>query len=228
MQRVQTGYVKNDSQQVSLSFPKQAKFVYRKIIRQHAKRTPDGSAISEFGPAFIILIMLFLFPFINLIVFGAGVATVQGIANQVCRTACTAESRTDAIAQAKKKEQMLLNTGFGHFLQLSPATGLGIPGTGCILEVVRSPTGDPATQLVTNISFGSPLPVNSGPTGPNNTGANQTAFLYQYRVRASYNIQPLLNMSAVPFVSQIPAVGKASTMDYVSSGQVENVLGLDR
>lgn len=190
----------------------------RQFFRQ--TRTATGAAISEFGYVLFVFFIIILFPCINIIMYSVGASTVQAISTEACRAATSSESKTDAINLARNKTQAILNTGLAQCVRVVPQ-GVGIPTTGCRLEVLRSPLLNPALVQTTDVSNGQAIPAAWQPV-------DTQTFLYQYRVTANYNVNPFLNMAGIPFVGQIPGVGAPGFMQYTSTGQVENAAGLIR
>jgi len=192
-------------------------------------RSHSGSAISEFGPALFIFLILFLLPCINLVFYAAAVVSIQHIVEEASRAAAVSSTQSEAIANVGSKANVWLKggagagPGLGAFAHLN-SNGRGIAGSGCTLQIlITDAAGVRPPILISGPSATVPLPYDD----PQNPATNASTVQYEYQVTGTYTVDPFLNMAGIPGIGQVPAVGTSTTVSYTSKAQIENVSGLD-
>jgi hypothetical protein len=171
-----------------------------------------GGNISEFAVSLLVFFLFALFPMINLVVFAAQCGTATMITRNAAGVAATSATYGDALAGMQSTQNSDLAGGFANFSKLT-ANG-GYTGCGADLYIVS-----------TGLSGGT-----STTTGPNTaltTTPDATNFIYEYQVRGSYMLKPFVNMSAVPFIGNVPIIGAATPYTCNVERAVETPSGLN-
>lgn len=178
-------------------------------IRRHT-----GSALAEFGPTLWVFFILIFFPLLNLASFLTGVVTVMLVANFGARNAGSAQSMTEALTAMNQTVTDL--TPFQSFSRMTPTGGVG--------------NGAALTALVTQTGSGSIIryspPAVAGRIDVSDNAQN--AAVYQYEVRATYDVAPLMNFSGVPMLGDVPILGRAVPVEFNATASVEHPEGLNR
>lgn len=141
-------------------------------------RRGSGATLAEFGPVLAIFFFAFLFPFISLLSYLSGVASIVFCASTAARAAGSATTYSQARTNMQNLENdLVLNGPFGRFSGARPTSGT----RGMSLQVIetRSTNGNQTTF---------PGALTAGTLSANlQTGE----FLYTYQVSADYTLQPL-------------------------------------
>ncbi len=149
-----------------------------------------------------------LFPVLDLISFGLGVATVAAMASLGSRQAAPTATFGDAKAAAEETEKQLVS--FMRFANLTPVSG----NTGVICTVMVSPAAGNAPATIYSFAQKDTIPID--------TNAN----VYQYVVTSQYNVLPLFNFSSIPWFTNVPALGAPVPVTYSAQVLVEHPGGL--
>lgn len=166
--------------------------------------------MAEFAPVLFVFFLFVLFPLINLVGFAAGNATVQ-FATRHAATACaTSVTYSGALSTMQQEINRVVNSGFGKFAKLK-ANG-GYQNCGADLYLV-----------VTNINTNAVT--RHGPNTPPPNAVQNSSELYEYRVVTRFDIAPWLNMSGIPFIGNVPIVGKTVTMTATCDRNAEHPEG---
>ncbi|MBI1269491.1 hypothetical protein GC174_03570 [bacterium] len=177
----------------------------------HRIRNQSGSAKSaEFATALTVLFLLILFPLINLIGFAMGAGTQYLLTTQCVARAGASATFGEALTAMENTATSMTNSGLGHFANMQPVAGSS--GTGTNLFVIRTPLGGSSTTY--------------GPNTPYAGILDEENNVYEYQVRSTFDIGPFMSMSAVPWVSDIPGLGRPARLNFVASQVVEYSDGL--
>lgn len=168
--------------------------------------------MAELPLALIILFLLTVFPMINLCCVAMAAVTVYFSCNQTVQRACRQPDFTTALSAMFDQATQLNSSGLINFLKLTPYNGY--KGCGTDLFVTVTPLPGPGGAA----SYGP----NSGLAIPVNASAN----LYEYRSDTSYDIQPFVNMSSVPFIGSVPGLGAPFRLQFSSHAACEYPAGL--
>lgn len=183
------------------------------MMRKRASgRTQTGKALTaEFAVALTVFILIITFPLINLIGFGMAAGTQYILTVQCASDAGASTSFNDALSAMDREAINFAASGFGKFAGLHPVGGHN--GTGTDLYLIE-------TNLTGNsvLSFG---PNTGGPTSidPNNN-------VYEYQVRSTFDVGPFLSMSSVPFIGDVPGIGKPARLSFAAHRNCEFTEGL--
>jgi hypothetical protein len=167
--------------------------------------------MSEFAACLMVFFLFALFPLINLIMFAANCGTVALLTRNAAAAAATSPNYGKALAAAQASVTNDLSGGFGKFSKLT-ALG-GINNSGIDLYIVATALTGSANNV-----YGPDTPL---PIAPDNTN-----FIYEYRVVSSFTVQPFVNMSAVPFIGNVPVVGASTPFTFTAERAVEDSTGL--
>lgn len=185
-----------------------------KTFPKRVRRNQIGGAqMAEFAPALIIFFLVTLFPLINFLGFAMGTATAYLAAKQCASRASTQGTFTEALAAVQAESNYFINSGFGKFAKMVPIGGIG--GSGINLSIVSTPYG--GGTAITN-TVNTPL---AGAATPNSS-------TYEYKVQASYNIGPFINLSPLPWIGTIPGLGPPAPMTFTATGSAESPEGLNQ
>lgn len=167
--------------------------------------------MAEFAPVLFVFFMIILFPLINLIGVGTGVATVALITSQAASMAGDSATLGDALTAMENTSTNLASSGFGKFAHLKAVGGSN--NTGCDLYVV-------VTDISNNAAYS---------FGPNTSFPNpvdDTQCLYEYRVRSTFDVGPFLNLSGVPGFGGVPGLGVPARIAWSNEKNVEHPEGI--
>lgn len=175
------------------------------------RRHQSGSSIAEFGPALFFFLLIIAFPLINLLSFGMGYASLYYLTSQCASEASTSSSYTDARTKMQTRATQITSSGIGQFAKLVPIGGSA--GTGTDLYITVTDINAKTTQ-----EYGP----NTGFVG----AVDETNFIYEYTVRATFNVGPFLNLSGIPFIGAIPLIGQAVPVRCFAHRAIEHTSSL--
>jgi hypothetical protein len=152
----------------------------------------------------LILLVLFLFPMLDLAVCGLRTTTVEAIARDAARVAGRAASFSSAKALAVNQAKLT---------ESKSLAGTAIDTGNIVVTVISTPVvGGKSTRT------SSPLP---------SSGIDATANVYQIEVDIPASVQPLVTLSSNVFGS-IPGLTVPMTVHAVGREFVEHPLGLSQ
>lgn len=172
-----------------------------------------GASSAEFAPALIIFFLVILFPLINLIMFAAGFGTGYLCAKQCASRAGTQSTYTEALQVVQQESATFVASGFGQFAKMVPQGGAG--GSGVNLSVVSTPYGGGGSTV---------SPANT----PLGAAATPNSNTYEYRVDATYNIGPFMDLSMLPWIGTVPGLGPPARMTFTATSTAESPEGLNQ
>jgi hypothetical protein len=171
-------------------------------------RPKRGSSLAEFGPAMWLFFLFIVFPLFNLVQFACGVATVALIARQAAQACASSPSFNDGLTAARTTATNMATSGFGKFGCLKPVNQYGIS-----VYIDQ-------TNLATNQQ------TVFGPDQPMTSAVDSTNNIYEIETRCLYDVGPMLPMQNVPFIGDIPLIGKAYRLGFSSERAAEFPDGL--
>lgn len=177
---------------------------------KHRRRPPKGS-LTELQLALVILFLLVSFPLIDLLGLATGCGTAALIAHQAATRAAATTRYDSALSAVRNEANNLLSSGFAAFAHMTPKGGFR--NCGVDLYVIES-----NYRSGGNKSYGPNTPV-SGTIDPS------TCF-YECNTRACYQIGPTISLNAVPWIDQIPGLGRPATITFSANRAAEYPLGL--
>jgi hypothetical protein len=168
---------------------------------------------------FLIFIVI---PLIDLISFVTGVGCASLLSTWSARQAGPAATFTEARTAMTQTEAQLAT--FTRFCVMKPSAGAA---NGVTMKVIVTPI-----QSGSAASFTAPGSIpNTPPTNPANPDdppRNTTNSVYQYEITAAYDVLPMFNFSATPFLHDVPALGKPVPVRFVTTAAVEHPEGLNQ
>ncbi|MBX9667840.1 MAG: hypothetical protein K2X93_09495 [Candidatus Obscuribacterales bacterium] len=187
--------------------------VLRTKSRRPRNQFGTGHATAEFAPAMIVFFLVILFPLINLIMFAAGYGTGYLCAKQCASRASTQNTFSEALAVVQTESDTFVQSGFGKFAKLVKNGGYN--GSGVDLSVVSV---DINSGTVTNHSKNVPL----------GSLATPDTSTYEYKVEATYDVGPFMNLSNLPFIGSVPGLGLPATLTFNTTASAEFPEGLNQ
>jgi hypothetical protein len=175
------------------------------------RRNREGSTLAEFGPALFLFFIAVFFPAINLLGFALGVATAELIADRCAIAAADEQTYGEALDAACHTAVQLNNSPLGKFAGLKPVNGYN--GSGVDLYIATTNLSSRKTTVC-------------GPDIPLKDKLDTTGNVYEYEAQVNYAIGPLLSMSQLPFVKDIPIIGKPASFSYTVEKAAEHLDGL--
>ncbi|HMX47778.1 MAG TPA: hypothetical protein PKC93_17600, partial [Candidatus Obscuribacter sp.] len=116
----------------------------RRILAQGRRRNIGASAqMAEFAPAFMIFILVIMLPFINLLSFATGYASLAFLAQNSAVQASNSSTYAQALQEMSNSANQTKSSGIGQFAKLAPVGGFN--GCGCDLFITE-------TDLTTKVS----------------------------------------------------------------------------
>lgn len=167
--------------------------------------------MSEFPLTVLILFLLMVFPLINLSGLAVGAATECLIAHQCATRAAALQNYGSALAAMNDEAQRMFSSGFAAFAHLKPVGGY----KGCGVEL---------WTVVTNYHTGQVQ--NFGPNQPLTGGIDPSTYLYEFNAKVSCQVGPVINMSSLPWIGDVPGLGKPATLNFDAARAAEYPVGL--
>jgi hypothetical protein len=191
------------------------------MTRRHGRRR-SGNSIAEFGPALWFFLILIVVPLIDLFSFAIGVGVTMMLSTWGARQAAPCSTYTEAIQSLDKTETQMAT--FRGFCRMTPTAG---GGKGYSMKVTITPiAGGASTSFTTPGGIPNQPPPDS--SAPDTPALNTMNCIYQYVVTARYDVAPIFNFSALPFLKDVPALGKSVPVTFLTSANVEHPEGLNQ
>ncbi len=165
---------------------------------------------TEFPIALFVLFFLALFPLIDLCMLAASCAVVFTLNQQEATRAACQQNYTKALMAMSDEAGTMNGTPFAKFTQLKPVGGYLNCGSSLYVDATNY-----INQKVTTYGPNTPL-----------ASVDTTAFIYEYRVDTNFDMQPFVNLANVPFIGQVPGLGKTATLHWTCHKLCEFPKGL--
>lgn len=178
------------------------------VVRNRSKK---GSTTAEFPLTLGIFLLIMLFPMINLISFACGCSTAYLCAHMASRQAACATTFPNALNGAVQQALSISQSGLGQFAHLVPIGGMAGSGMNLYLYSVDYQNGSSTIY---------------GPNSPLSPPVDTATKIYEAEARVTYDVGPFLNCAAVPYVADIPLIGKPARISFVNRAPVEHPEGL--
>ena len=140
-----------------------------------------------------------------------GAGTLYFLTTQCALAAGSASTYGQALTNVEQKSNEIASSGLGQFAKLQPVGGSNSSGIDLFV-------------VVTPISSSSPTTV--GPNTPYTGTVDTNTNVYEYEVRATYDVGPFMNLSNLPFVGDVPGIGSPARLTMVGNRHVEFTGGL--
>jgi hypothetical protein len=161
-----------------------------------------GSSIAEFGAAFYAFFFAIIIPTINLLSFAVAFSYAHISANMKADSVAQSMTLKRARQIVEEAPSSLKSEPLASFLKAEPGPD------GFKLDLVKTNLQG-ESEIVTAKTL-------------NSLNDERTNGLIQYRVTANYSLQPRLDLSAVPFINNIPIIGKASEITFKLNRNIEH------
>lgn len=189
-----------------------------KKVTGASRRSQSGSGIAELGPAMWIMFMFGIFPLLSLMQLASGAVTVWLVSVETATKVANATDFMSGVSQGQTLAGQLAASGVGKFAKMVPSDGVGVhfyieqTNVGSNATTVYGPDsyvppGSAGTTLVNPTGGYAPKP--GAATSPT---IDPTAYIYQIEARCTYSVGPFLDMSHVPFIGDVPMLGKPATL----------------
>lgn len=180
---------------------------FRRQSAPHRGRA--GYTIPEFGAALTLCIFVLL-PIVNLVAFGCSSATAYLISSQVTSKCSLQTNFDDCLKVLVLESQRMHSSGLAISAKVRPAGGFGQSGFDCYLLSTNIFTNSTSTY---GPNLALPPPIDC------------TASFYQLQTNSLHEIQPFLNLSALPFIGNAPIVGRPATVGFSNIRTIEHPEG---
>jgi len=186
--------------------------VARRIDYPRISSRSQRGSLSEFGISIYIFILLIAFPLVDLLAVVGGFCVMTLSAHQAATAAATQRRFADCLVSVQDNSLSFLNLGLAKFIGMQPIGGYNACGTDLFIDESNLASGQshryPANQPV-------PPPMDA------------SANVYECTASVKSKIGPLLNLSCVPFLGQVPGLGMPATLTASASRASEYPRGLE-
>lgn len=172
--------------------------------RYSSGRGKRGAHIAEFSVALFALIFCGLLPLCNLLSFASSLNAVQQLTLMCAREAAMADTRSMAIKSA-----------------MSIKTAVEDP-TLCALHNVHARNADCQIVAVDDVGTRSFYKISQASRFAPGLRINKHN-RYSLQLMVQYEIEPLINLTGVPVVGQIPMIGCAAPVHFQPEVPIENL-----
>lgn len=179
----------------------------RKGVRGCVRSQNGASAISEMGVALFVFFFFALFPLINLVAYATGAATVWFMSVQCAGGAANSRNFPEALQTVQNLSDNLRQGGFGKFAKLISGGGYNGCGTDLYTTVTEIAT---AQALI------------YGPNQPFAGTIDTTKYIYEATACAQFEAEPFLPLGSIPFINNVPIVGKRANLVFVCNRAMED------
>ncbi len=171
-------------------------------------RSKHGHLFIEFSLTLFVLLIMCLFPLLNLLGTATAAASLTLLAHETVNAAAVQQDFNGSLSAAVKTADSFLNSNLGRFLKLQPAGGYKKSGVDLYLTITNFHTGKTET-------IGPNLPPQEQPDVLEN--------VYEYTVQCIYKVGPFVTMESVPILSEVPGLGKPATLSFSACRAIEHL-----
>ncbi len=171
-------------------------------------RSKHGHLFIEFSLTLSVLLILCMFPLLNLLGTATAAASLTLLAHETVNAAAVQQDFNGSLSAAVKTADSFLSSNLGRFLKLQPAGGYKKSGVDLYLTITNFHTGKTET-------IGPNLPPQEQPDVLEN--------VYEYTVQCIYNVGPLVTMESVPILNEVPGLGKPATLRFSACRAIEHL-----
>lgn len=175
------------------------------------RRSAEGN-MSEFSIALYVFLLIIAFPLIDLLAVASGAAVMLLGANQVATTVSAQRRFPDCLASMQSETNSYLSGNFAKFMKLQPVGGYLNSGSDLYIDS-SSFVGSSTNRI--------------GPNAPVPPPIDTSANIYECTVQMKCQVGPLVNLSFVPFLGNVPGLSVPALLTLSSSKAVEYPRGLE-
>lgn len=174
------------------------------------RRNKKGS-LAELPVVLFVLLVMFFFPLLDLAFLATGASVIYLVNLQTAIRASSQPRYADALTAVFDEATRLNTSGLANFAKLVPTNGYRSCGTELSI-IATNVTSGASTVSGANV----PLPP------PVDTVSN----VYEYRTVSTYAVGPFVSMAKVPFITDVPGLGKPAVLTFTNHRSVEHPEGL--
>lgn len=167
----------------------------------HFRNHTGSAGIAEFVLALLIVVMV-VFCLIDLVATASSYAVIQLASRQASFKAATAENLDSALFEMQNAVNGLADSGLGRFAHLKPVGGYNGCGADLYINVTQVSTGT-TTQIGPNKGI---------PRPPGSKQIDSDVNIYECAARLTYEMGPLVSLTGIPLLKDIPGCGKPATL----------------
>lgn len=176
------------------------------------KRRCARGSTTEFSIALYIFLLIIAFPLLDLFGVSGGAAVMLLGANQVATTVAAQRRFPDCLTSMQAETDSFLSGNFARFMKLRPVGGYKSTGADLFIEQ-SSIVGGKSDHI--------------GPNAPVPPPIDTSSNIYECTVQLNCEVGPFMNLSFVPFLGNVPGLGKPALLSLSSSRSVEYPRGLE-
>ncbi len=169
--------------------------------------------MAELPVTIFILFIVMAMPLINLLCLVMAFAAESLMAHECATTAASQRDFDKVLSATYSVATNFVQTGFGSFAKMVPVGGYQSSGVDVYIDASNF------RAVGTSQRF--------GPNTPVPPPIDQNTWVYECTAKASFQVGPAINMSVVPFLSDVPGLGKPATITVSASRAAEHPDGLD-
>jgi hypothetical protein len=181
------------------------------IVSNRLKKRSNAGHITEFPLSLYILLLIVVFPIVDLVGLVTGSAIICLTAHQAASRAANQRRYADSLDVMQQSANDFLKTGFAEFARLHPTGGFGNCGANLYIDACNYQTN--AIQAY-------------GPNTPLPPPADTSTYVYECRVQTAYEVGPTVDLSFMPGLSAVPGLGKPAVINFSASRDAEYPTGL--
>lgn len=164
--------------------------------------------VSEFSVSAFIAFVIIFFPLLNLLNLVSGAAVAYFITRQCVSVASTQRSFDAALDGVRSTSSDLLSKGLAKFMHIRPVGGYEDCGVDLYTVAVSFLQQNNVTEYGPNLTITTPL--------------DSQQFVYESSARSTFDVGPFVSMSGIPFVNQIPGLGKPARLSFRVERAIEH------
>ncbi|MBS1957521.1 MAG: hypothetical protein JST89_25265 [Cyanobacteria bacterium SZAS-4] len=150
----------------------------------------------------LLIVVMVVFALIDLVATASSYAVIHLASRQASFKAATAENIDSALFEMQNAVNGLADSGLGRFAHLKPVGGYNGCGADLFINVTQVSTGT-TTQIGPNKGI---------PRPPGSKQIDSDVNIYECAARLTYEMGPLVPLTGIPWIKDIPGCGKPATM----------------
>lgn len=167
--------------------------------------------ISELPLALMAFVFCLVFPAINLVALAADSSVILLFSQQCAGRAAAAGNFADSLTALEDEATKLNGSAFAKFAHLQAVGGFKSTGSDLYIEAT-----DYYSNKQQSFAANQPLP----------SSVDRTRNIFEYRVQSTYRVNPFLSLSMIPWISNVPGLGKSVVLTFNTRRAVEHPEGL--
>lgn len=180
---------------------------------QARKRNSRGSSLVEFPLALFLFLFTSFFPACNLVCFCSVYLSLQHLTERTVKTMAMSDNSLKAEIRGKE----LLNDYKNPFLTLLHQVRLDSSERQPAYKMQIVVNEDSKESEAYDIKEGLPKDKEPG------FGTNRDKLFYAYKLQVNCIINPIFNLSAIPVIGQVPAMGCPANLKFSAQTTTENL-----